>query len=135
MQKTYDESIRYTVEKSDVVKADVIDVVEYQYRSERDIDITIRHPEFTSVCPMTGLPDSGCITVRYCPEKKIVELKSLKYYLLQYRNVGIFYEHVVNRILDDLVSRVEPKTMSVEGEFTARGGITSKVVAEFQGVK
>ena len=132
MQKTFDDSIRYTTESPDIVNKDVLDPVDYQYKSKRDIEITIRHPEYTSVCPMTGLPDFGCITVRYCPNKKIVELKSLKYYLLQYRNVGIFYEHVVNRVLDDLVSVIKPKKMSVEGEFTARGGISSRVVAEFQ---
>lgn len=132
MQKTYDDSIRYTVESADIVKADVLDPVDYQYHAERGIDITIKSPEYTSVCPMTGLPDSGCITVCYCPNEKIVELKSFKYYLLQYRNVGIFYEHVVNRILDDLVSIIKPKKMSVEGEFTARGGITSRVLAEYQ---
>jgi len=132
MQKSFDKSIRYTIESLDIVKADVLDPVDYQYHLKRDIDITIRNPEYTSVCPMTGLPDFGCITVRYSPDKKIVELKSFKYYLLQYRNVGIFYEHVVNRIIDDLVSIIKPKKMSVEGEFTARGGVTSRVIAEYQ---
>ena len=84
---------------------------------------------------MTGLPDFGCITIKYRPQKKLIELKSLKFYLLQYRNVGIFYEHVVNRILDDLVSIIKPKKMSVEGEFTARGGVTSRVIAEYQEAK
>jgi 7-cyano-7-deazaguanine reductase len=135
MQKKYDDSIRYTVESPDIVKADVLDPVDYQYHAKRGIDITVRNPEYTSVCPMTGLPDFGCITVRYCPDKKIVELKSFKYYLLQYRNVGIFYEHVVNRILDDLVLIIKPKKMSVEGEFTARGGVTSRVIAEYQEAK
>ena len=132
MQKPYDDSIRYTVLKPDIVKADVLDPVDYQYHAKRGIDITIKNPEYTSVCPMTGLPDFGCITVRYRPNEMIIELKSFKYYLLQYRNVGIFYEHVVNRILDDLVSVIKPRKMSVEGEFTARGGITSRVLAEYQ---
>jgi 7-cyano-7-deazaguanine reductase len=132
MQKPYDDSIRYTVEKPDIVKADVLDPVDYHYHGKRGIDITIKNPEYTSVCPMTGLPDFGCITVRYRPNEKIVELKSFKYYLLQYRNVGIFYEHVVNRILDDLVSIIKPRQMSVEGEFTARGGVRSRVMAEYQ---
>ena len=82
---------------------------------------------------MTGLPDFGCIIIKYRPNKKIIELKSLKYYLLQYRNVGIFYEHVVNRILDDLVSALEPKRMEVIGDFTARGGIISRVSAAYEG--
>lgn len=132
MQKSFDKNIRYTIESPDIVKADVLDPVDYQYHLKRDIDITIRNPEYTSVCPMTGLPDFGCITVCYSPDKKIVELKSFKYYLLQYRNVGIFYEHVVNRILDDLVSIIKPKKMSIEGEFTTRGGVTSRVIAEYQ---
>jgi 7-cyano-7-deazaguanine reductase len=82
---------------------------------------------------MSGLPDVGCITIKYRPDSKLVELKSLKFYLLQYRNVGIFYESVVNRILDDLVSVLEPKFMNVTGDFTARGGITTTVSAVFQG--
>ena len=82
---------------------------------------------------MTGLPDMGCITIKYRPDQKIVELKSLKFYLLQYRNVGIFYEHVVNRILDDLVAVLSPKFMEVVGDFTARGGITARVTAVFEG--
>ena len=82
---------------------------------------------------MTGLPDVGCITITYRPFNKIVELKSLKFYLLQYRNVGIFYEHVVNRILEDLVAVLAPKYMEVTGDFKARGGITTKVTAVFEG--
>jgi 7-cyano-7-deazaguanine reductase len=78
---------------------------------------------------MTGLPDFGTIRIQYTPDRKIIELKSLKYYLLQYRNVGIFYEHLVNRILDDLVSALSPKQMIVTGEFTSRGGITTRVSA------
>ncbi len=105
--------------------------MDYQYNKIRDIDISIQHPEFTAVCPMTGLPDFGTISIRYTPDKSIVELKSLKYYLTQYRNVGIFYEHVVNRILDDLVSVLAPKKMEVTGEFTPRGGITSRVTARY----
>jgi len=132
MTKSYEETIRYKTQPPDVVKADVLEAIEYQYRSSRDITITIRQPEYTSVCPMTGLPDFGCITVRYCPDRSIVELKSLKYYLMQYRNVGIFYEHVVNRILDDLVTVLQPKKMSVTGDFTSRGGLTSSVVAEYE---
>jgi 7-cyano-7-deazaguanine reductase len=84
---------------------------------------------------MTGLPDFGTIIIQYRPDVKIVELKSLKYYLLQYRNVGIFYEHVVNRILDDLKSVLEPKRMEIIGNFTARGGITSRVNVVYEGKK
>ena len=131
MSKNDKETIKFHSEKPDIVKASVLDPIEYGYKSRRDIDIEIRQPEFTSVCPMTGLPDFGCITIRYIPDEKIIELKSLKYYLLQYRNVGIFYEHLINRILDDLVGQLKPKWMEVEGDFTARGGILTQVRANY----
>jgi 7-cyano-7-deazaguanine reductase len=115
----------------DTIRTDVLEPMNYAYHAKRDIHITIRQPEYTSVCPMTGLPDVGCITIDYVPDKTIIELKSLKYYLLQYRNVGIFYENIVNRILDDLAAALRPKYMTVTGDFTARGGITSTVVAEY----
>ncbi len=92
-----------------------------------EIEIVI--PEFTSVCPKTGLPDFGTITIRYVPDKLCIELKSLKMYILAYRNLGIFYENVVNRILRDLVKAVRPVRATVIGEFTPRGGIYSKVSA------
>jgi 7-cyano-7-deazaguanine reductase len=130
-----EKQIKYTIESPDIVKTDVLVPMEYQYQDQRDIDIVIQQPEYTSVCPMTGLPDVGCITITYRPFNKIVELKSLKFYLLQYRNVGIFYEHVVNRILEDLVAVLAPKYMEVTGDFTARGGITTKVTAVFDGKK
>jgi 7-cyano-7-deazaguanine reductase len=98
-------------------------------RPERDYEIVIRCPEFTSVCPKTGLPDFGTITIRYVPDRTCVELKSLKLYLIEYRNRGIFYEAAVNRVLDDLVAACRPRRMEVEGAFTARGGITTTVVA------
>lgn len=132
MSRSYEKYIPYKIESPDIVKADILDPIEYKYESRRDIDIIIEQPEYTSVCPMTGLPDVGRITIKYRPDKTIVELKSLKFYLLQYRNVGIFYEHVVNRILDDLVSVLAPKWMEVTGDFTARGGITSKVSAVYE---
>ena len=98
-------------------------------RPERDYEIVIRCPEFTSVCPKTGLPDFGTITIRYVPDGACVELKSLKLYLIGYRNRGIFYEAAVNAILDDLAKACRPRRMEVEGAFTARGGITTTVVA------
>jgi 7-cyano-7-deazaguanine reductase len=100
-------------------------------RPERDYQIEIRCPEFTSVCPMTGLPDFGEIRITYVPDRACVELKSLKYYLLDYRNQGIFYEAATNKILDDLVAVCQPRRMTVTGAFTARGGITTQVVVEF----
>ena len=133
MAPPLEKNIKYNIESPDIVKADMLDAIKYGYKSRRDIDIVIRQLEYTSVCPMTGLPDVGCITIKYRPDTKIVELKSLKFYLLQYRNVGIFYEHLVNRILDDLVTVLEPKSMEVTGDFTARGGITTTVTAVFEG--
>ncbi len=131
MANPSDTHIPYQIQKPETVDAGLLDPIDYAYKESRDIVITIRQPEFTSVCPMTGLPDYGAITIRYTPDQNIVELKSLKFYLLQYRNVGIFYEHVVNRILDDLVSRLKPKWMEVTGNFSSRGGITSDVTAQF----
>ncbi|MEO7189740.1 MAG: preQ(1) synthase [Vicinamibacterales bacterium] len=99
-------------------------------RPERDYEIQIRCPEFTSMCPKTGLPDFGEIQITYVPDTACIELKSLKYYLADYRNQGIFYEAATNKILDDLVAACGPRRMKVVGAFTARGGITTSVVAE-----
>ncbi|MBN1930884.1 MAG: NADPH-dependent 7-cyano-7-deazaguanine reductase QueF [Desulfobacterales bacterium] len=132
MSTISERGVRYPIESPDNVKKNVLDVIDYQYKGQRDIVIMIQQPEFTSVCPMTGLPDFGCMTIRYTPALKIVELKSLKFYLLQYRNVGIFYENVVNRILNDLVAVLEPKRMEIIGDFSARGGITTKVTAVYE---
>jgi len=113
------------------VATDMLEPISYDYAGRQDIEIVIRQPEFTSVCPRTGLPDFGCITVTYTPAEKIIELKSLKFYFLQYRNMGIFYEHLVNRILEDLVKVLAPKKMEVMGDFTARGGISTRVTAVY----
>ncbi len=94
-------------------------------------EINIVYPEYSSVCPKTGLPDYATITIQYVPDKLCVELKSLKMYLLAYRNLGIFYENAVNRILDDLVAVCRPVSASVTGEFTPRGGMRSRVVARW----
>ena len=98
---------------------------------KRDYIITINCPEFTSVCPKTGLPDFGTIIIEYIPDKLCIELKSFKYYLLKYRNEGIFYEYVVNKILDDLVKVLKPKQITVTGNFTARGGISTNVISKY----
>jgi 7-cyano-7-deazaguanine reductase len=102
-------------------------------RPEREFEIAIDCPEFTSMCPKTGLPDFGTIRIRYVPDARCIELKSLKYYLLEFRNKGIFYEAATNQILDDLVAACAPRRMTVVGDFTARGGITTKVTAEYAG--
>lgn len=98
---------------------------------DRDYQIEISAPEFTSVCPRTGQPDFGTLTVTYTPDKMCVELKSLKFYLQSFRNQGIFYEHVTNTILDDLVAVVQPRWMRVEADFNARGGMTERVTAKY----
>lgn len=95
----------------------------------REYAITIEIPEYSSVCPKTGLPDTGTITIIYSPDKYIVELKSLKYYILGYRNLGIFYENAVNRILNDFVGVVKPRWVYIRGDFNPRGGISCRVEA------
>ena len=94
-------------------------------------EIVIDDPELTSVCPKTGLPDHGTITLRYVPGKRCLELKSLKMYMLAYRNLGIFQENVVNRFLRDVVKACNPVSVSVVGEFTPRGGVYSKITASW----
>ena len=101
-------------------------------RPGRDYEIESRCAEFTSVCPKTGLPDFGEIRVTYTPADRCIELKSLKYYLLEFRNRGIFYEAVTNQILDDLVAACAPKRMTIVGDFTARGGIKTVVTASYE---
>ena len=110
---------------------DVLETFDNQYPG-RDYTIDIVCPEFTSVCPKTGQPDFGTLTITYTPDQKCVELKSLKLYLQRYRNEGIYYEHVTNRILDDLVAACRPRWMTVTASFTPRGGITTEVKAEFK---
>jgi 7-cyano-7-deazaguanine reductase len=96
-----------------------------------DYEIEITLPEYTAICPRTGLPDFGTLHVSYIPDKRCLELKSLKEYITAYRNLGIFYENAVNRILRDLVEACKPISMRVRGEFTPRGGIQSRVEARY----
>lgn len=96
-----------------------------------DYEITIEMPEFTSVCPKTGLPDFGTLILRYVPKDFCLELKSLKMYILAYRNLGIFYENAVNRILEDIAKACHPVKASLTGEFSPRGGMMSIVEAHF----
>jgi 7-cyano-7-deazaguanine reductase len=104
-------------------------------RPERDYEIAISCPEFTSVCPKTGLPDFGEIRITYVPGAHCIELKALKYYLIGFRNRGIFYEHATNEILDDLVSALHPRRMTVVGDFSVRGGIKTVVTATYESKK
>ena len=98
----------------------------------RDYEIVIRCPEFTSLCPMTGLPDFGEIRITYVPDARCLELKALKYYLVAFRDRGVFYERLTNQILDDLVAACAPRRMVVVGDFTVRGGISTTVTARYQ---
>ena len=97
----------------------------------RDYEIEITCPEFTAVCPKTGQPDFATIIITYSPADSVIELKSLKLYLFSYRDRGIFYEHSINTILDDLVNASQPRRMTVVGRFTPRGGISSKITATY----
>ena len=98
---------------------------------DREYVIEMSIPEYTAVCPKTGLPDFGTIHISYVPDRRCIELKSLKMYILAYRNLGIFYEHAVNKILDDFVAACRPRKATVTGEFTPRGGIMTVVRASY----
>lgn len=117
----------------DSVKLPKIACWKNQYKN--DYEIKISYPEFSSVCPKTGLPDSGEIVIIYTPAKFCLELKSLKYYLLEYRDMGIFMENITNKILQDIVDACRPKKAKVIGNFVARGGLKSLIVAEYKGKK
>jgi len=117
-------------QKSDKNKTGLLEAFKNSYPGHNYM-IVHRANEFTSVCPKTGQPDFGVITVSYVADKKCVELKSLKYYLQSFRNEGIFYENVINRILDDLVKLLKPKWIEVKGEFSVRGGIQSVITANY----
>jgi 7-cyano-7-deazaguanine reductase len=96
-----------------------------------DYQIVVEIPEYNAICPKTGLPDFGHLTIRYIPDRLCLELKSLKLYVVAYRNLGIFYENAVNRILRDCVAACRPKSMTVTGRFSSRGGISSEVEARY----
>ncbi|PIP67507.1 MAG: NADPH-dependent 7-cyano-7-deazaguanine reductase QueF [Candidatus Omnitrophica bacterium CG22_combo_CG10-13_8_21_14_all_43_16] len=113
------------------LKTPEIEVWENQY-SDKEYTITLENPEFTCVCPKTGLPDFANITIQYKPVKFCIELKSLKIYLLFYRDVGIFHEHAVNKIMEDFVKACKPKWAYIKGEFNTRGGIYTTVNAEYK---
>ncbi len=128
--KAQDRTLPFKGEEA--IDAAVLECFDYEYADKRgDIEIVTTTNEFTSVCPFSGLPDFAEITLAYTPQKKCLELRSLKYYLMSYRDVGIWYEHLVKRMLDDLVRAVQPKKMSLEIRANARGGLASTVKAEF----
>lgn len=123
----------YTDEHAEAgVGAPLPEIETWPNQFETGYEIEISTPEFTSVCPKTGLPDHGTITVKYVPDKLCLELKSLKMYWLAYRNLGIFQENAVNRILADIVRDAKPLSASVVGEFTPRGGVYSTISATYR---
>ncbi len=122
---------RYDVADPSAIDARVLDTFPYDYPG-KDITINIETNEFTAVCPWSGLPDFATITIAYIPTRVCIELRSLKYYLLSYRNVGIYQEHAVNRILDDLVTCADPKWMKVTADYTIRGGIHTVASREYR---
>ena len=122
---------RYDIEGPEVIDKKVLEVIDYEYQGTEAI-VEISTSEFTSVCPWSGLPDFGEIIIEYVPQKYLIELKSLKFYLLSYRNVGILQEHAANQILKDLVKTCEPIKMKITGLFSLRGGLKTKVSVEYQ---
>ncbi|MDA0587113.1 MAG: preQ(1) synthase [Planctomycetota bacterium] len=116
---------------SDTISSAILDTFENPF-PDRDYRIDTVCPEFTSMCPKTGQPDFGTLTLSYVPDQTCYELKSLKLYLQQFRNYGAFYESVANQILDDLVAVTQPREMKLVAEFTPRGGIRTTVTVEFR---
>lgn len=121
---------RYDTDPVSSIDAAVLETFPYEYRGEPEV-VTIETNEFTAVCPYSGLPDFGTIRIEYLPSRDIVELRSLKYYLFSYRNVGIYQEHVVNRILRDLVRCCRPKWMRIDVDYNIRGGVHTTVRREW----
>ena len=123
-------SRRFDIEKEDAIDFAVLETIPFEY-PESATEVVYETDEFTFVCPWTGLPDFARLVIRYVPAHSLVELKSLKYYLTSYRNVGILQEHAVNRILQDLVRLLQPVSMTVEAEYRERGGIRTRAVASY----
>jgi 7-cyano-7-deazaguanine reductase len=124
----YLESIRQDI---GFITPKILESIPYKNKS-KNTWVEIKNPEFTSLCPLTGLPDFGMINIRYRPGDSIVELKSLKYYFLQFRNTGIYYENLTQLVLDHLVGVLKPLEMEVTSEFHARGGITTRVTSSYK---
>jgi 7-cyano-7-deazaguanine reductase len=124
-------SRRFDIQKEEAIDLAVLEAVPFDY-PDSATEVVYETEEFTFVCPWTGLPDFARLVIRYIPTRSLVELKSLKYYLTSYRNVGILQEHAVNHILRDLVQLLDPVSMVVEAEYKERGGIKTKAVARYQ---
>ena len=118
------------IQKEEAIDAAILEATAFDYPNSAT-DVVYETEEFTFVCPWTGLPDFARLVIRYTPDRSLVELKSLKYYLTSYRNVGILQEHAVNRILHDLVQLLEPISMVVEADYKIRGGLRTTAVAKY----
>ncbi|UCH42682.1 MAG: NADPH-dependent 7-cyano-7-deazaguanine reductase QueF [Dehalococcoidales bacterium] len=123
---------RFDIQSEGAIDTAVLEAIPFDY-PESATEVVYQTDEFTAVCPWTGLPDFAALTIRYVPRQSLVELKSLKYYLTSFRNVGILQEHAVNRILNDLVELLRPASMVVEAEYRERGGIKTRAVVRWEG--
>jgi 7-cyano-7-deazaguanine reductase len=121
---------RYDIDSEEAIDVAVLEAIPFQY-PESASEVVYETDEFTFVCPWTGLPDFARLSIKYIPGSLLVELKSLKYYLTSYRNVGILQEHAINRVLQDLVQLLSPVSMVVEAEYRERGGIKTKATARY----
>jgi len=122
---------RFDIHKEKNIDVDVLEAIPFEY-PQSGTEVVYETDEFTFVCPWTGLPDFARLTIRYVPNKLLVELKSLKYYLTSFRNVGILQEHSINRILGDLVKLIKPASMTIEAEYKERGGIKTKASVKYE---
>ncbi len=122
---------RFDIDSEEAIDLDVLEAIPFDY-PDSATEVVYETEEFTAVCPWSGLPDFARLVIRYVPHHSLVELKSLKYYLTSYRNVGILQEHAVNRILQDLVALLQPVSIVVEAEYKERGGIKTKAVARYE---
>jgi len=125
------EQIRFDIQSEDTIRPDLLEAIPFEYAGSVT-EVAYETDEFTSVCPWTGLPDFATLIIKYIPAGNLVELKSLKYYLTTYRNVGILQETAVNRIMKDLVQLLSPVSMVVEAHFKERGGIRTDAVAQYK---
>jgi len=122
---------RFDIQKEEVIDTAVLETIPFEYPYS-GTEVVYETNEFTSVCPWTGLPDFANLTIRYVPERHLVELKSLKYYLTSFRNVGILQEHAVNRILNDLVALLRPVSMVIDAQFNDRGGLKTRATVSYK---
>ena len=130
MAKDKYERKRFDIQDESAIDTDILEAIPFDY-PESETEVVYETDEFTCVCPWTGLPDFGTVTINYLPGESLIELKSLKYYLTSFRNVGILQEHAVNRILNDLVALVKPLSMTVEAVYGERGGIGTTATAMY----